>query len=155
MVVKRAILTALILFLLLPLWPSAVANSVGWMWAEEPTVIQEEESAPALTDMGEWTVTAYCPCEKCCGEWALNRPEGRVYGASGEELQAGVSVAAPLPSGTVLEIEGLGTFTVHDKTAGWIVDKYQGRIVDIYFENHQEALQFGKRQARVWMVEGE
>ena len=34
----------------------------------------------------EWieaVATAYCPCEICCGKWALNRPDGIVYTASG------------------------------------------------------------------------
>lgn len=34
----------------------------------------------------EWieaVATAYCSCEICCGEWALNRPNGIVYTASG------------------------------------------------------------------------
>ena len=31
----------------------------------------------------EAVATAYCPCERCCGSWALNRPDGIVYTASG------------------------------------------------------------------------
>ncbi len=145
----RVLVLGLILLLL---WPPATANSVGWVWVDKPIVVAEEEPK-TLTDLGEWTVTAYCSCEICCGEWAKNRPGGKVFGASGVELQPGVSVAAPLPSGSILLIEGLGTYTVHDKTAEWIVDKYQGRIVDIYHQSHEEALAFGKHEARVWMVE--
>lgn len=107
-----------------------------------------EETTVSLTH----AVTAYCPCEKCCGQWA-NKREGKVVGAYGIELQQGVSVAAPYPCGTVLEIEGLGEFTVHDKTADWIVERYHGRIVDVFFETHEEAVRFGKRTLQVRVIE--
>ena len=67
--------------------------------------------------LGKFRITAYCSCEICCGKWAENRPDGIVYGASGEELVAGVSCASPLPFGTVVEIEGVGTYIVQDRTS--------------------------------------
>jgi 3D (Asp-Asp-Asp) domain-containing protein len=105
---------------------------------------------PTYIDLGEYIVTAYCPCEKCCGKWAKNRPNGIVYGAYGIELVEGVSVAAPFPEGTVLVIEGR-EYIVHDKTAEWIVRRYNGKIVDIYFGSHQKALEFGKKALEVRM----
>lgn len=96
-----------------------------------------------------WTITAYCPCRKCCGKWAENRPNGKVFGAYGIELQEGISCAAPLPYGTVIDIEGVGEYTVMDTTADWIVERYNGKIVDIYFTNHEQAVQFGKRTAKI------
>ena len=92
---------------------------------------------------GSCRITAYCPCEICCGEWAENRPtdaEGNpiVYGASGNVLTPGVSVACSLPYGTKLEIDGLpGTYIVEDRTAEWIQDKYNGMTVDIYMDSHE------------------
>ncbi len=112
---------------------------------EEPYI--EEIDAEYL---GVYTITAYCSCEKCCGKYALNRPDGIVYGASGKELEADVSVASPLDFGTNIIIEGLGEYVVEDRTADWIVDKYDGEIIDIYFENHEEALKFGKKELKVW-----
>ena len=49
---------------------------------------------PKKTYIGEYTITAYCPCYKCCGKYALNRPNGIVTGAAGIELKEGVSVAS-------------------------------------------------------------
>ena len=92
---------------------------------------------------GSCRITAYCPCEICCGEWAENRPtdaEGNpiVYGASGNVLTPGVSVACSLPFGTEIEIDGLpGTYIVEDRTAEWIQDKYNGMTVDIYMDSHE------------------
>ena len=119
-----------------------------------PEVSFEPVEPVNLVYLGEFRVTAYCSCEICCGQWAENRPDGIVYGASGEELVAGVSCASPLPFGTVLEIEGAGTYIVQDRTASWVVDKYGENIVDIYFDDHQAALEFGLQYRNVYMKEG-
>ena len=74
------------------------------------------------TCLGEYTITAYCPCEVCCGKHASNRPNGIVYGASGEKLIEGVSVASPLPFGTKVLIDG-HEYVNQDSTANWIVEK--------------------------------
>lgn len=102
--------------------------------------------------IGDYSITAYCPCPICCGEWALNRPNGIVYGAYGIELEEGVSVASPLPAGTVIEIEGIGERVVHDTTADWIVERYEGRIIDVYFADHEQASRFGRQVRNVTIV---
>lgn len=127
----------------------------------------EQTHAPEPMDsdrtlLGEYTVTAYCGCEICCGEWADKRPldeEGNqiVYGAYGIELTPNYSVASTLPQGTRIEIEGLGIHEAEDKTANWISSKYEGRIIDLYMGNdedaHQRALEWGKQTLKVWEVE--
>lgn len=119
-----------------------------------PEVSLEPVEPVNLVYLGEFRVTAYCSCEICCGQWAENRPNGIVYGASGEELVAGVSCASPLPFGTVLEVEGVGTYIVQDRTASWVVDKYGENLVDIYFDDHQAALEFGLQYHDVYLKEG-
>lgn len=104
--------------------------------------------------LGEFRITAYCSCEICCGKWAENRPDGIVYGASGEELVAGVSCASPLPFGTVVEIEGVGTYIVQDRTSSWVVDKYGENLIDIYFDDHEAAREFGLQYHDVYLKEG-
>jgi 3D (Asp-Asp-Asp) domain-containing protein len=111
----------------------------------EPVVIEQAES------LGEHVITAYCPCVKCCGEWALKRKDGIVE-VNGVVLQEGVSVAAPYPAGTILDIEGIGVRVVHDSTADWIVDKYDSKVVDVYFDDHEEASRFGKHVRDVTIV---
>ena len=95
----------------------------------------------------ECVLTAYCPCEKCCGIWAKNRPNGVVYTASGEVAQEGVTVAADwdvYPAGTVLYIEGMGEYIVQD--VGGAVN---GNHIDIFLDSHEEAVNFGKQTAFV------
>lgn len=100
-----------------------------------------------------YTITAYCSCEKCCGEWATKRNGGPVIGAYGVELTPDYSVAAPLPYGTKLKIDGK-TYEVQDTTASWIVDRYSGRIIDIYVGNdHEKAIKIGRTEMEVEIVE--
>lgn len=108
--------------------------------APMPEIIVEE---PVRRLHGSCRITAYCPCEICCGEWAKARPVDEngnpiVYGASGQVLTPGVSVACSLPYGTEIQIDGLpGTYVVEDRTAEWIQDKYNGMTVDIYMDSHE------------------
>lgn len=117
--------------------------------AEIATTTPEPEPEP------EWieaTATAYCSCEICCGEWALNRPDGIVYTASGAEAVQGVTIAADwsiYPPGTVLFVEGLGEMVVQDRGGA-----IQGQKIDVYFESHDDALQFGRQNVRFYIVNG-
>jgi len=116
------------------------------------------ESIQKKTSLGQYTITKYCSCEKCCGEYAKNRPikeDGTelVTGAYGTEITPNYSIAAPLPFGTKVEIAGLGTFKVADTTANWVKDKYGGKIIDVYVgSNHSDAVDY-KEVLEVWEVE--
>lgn len=101
----------------------------------------------------EWftiEATAYCSCAKCCGEWANKRPGGVVYTADGSVAQAGVTIAADwdvFPAGTVLYIEGLGERIVQDR--GGAINGYD---VDVYHNDHNAALQFGRQHLQAYVV---
>lgn len=121
-----------------------------------PTIVTPTpEATVPEEDWIEFKATAYCPCKKCCGIWATRRPldengEQIVYGATGIVLQQGVSVAADTsiyPMGTQLEIEGMGTYTVHDRGGA-----IKNNKLDIYFENHDDANEFGVRTVRVRVI---
>lgn len=129
----------------------------------KPSAVEEEQedalqAAPVIPEpepeLIEYTITAYCSCRECCGKHADNRPTDE-YGneivkwAGGVELIQGVHCASPLPFGTVVEIAGIGTYEVQDRTAKWIVEKYDSKIIDLYFEDHQAASAFGKAKAFV------
>ena len=116
----------------------AIPEVPSWEWEEYEAPIEEEKEL-----LGTFRVTAYCSCKKCCGKWADNRPNGIVYGASGVELVAGVSVASPLPFGTEIYIDGLGEYVVQDRLANWVAEKYGDKLIDVYFDDHEEAWKFG------------
>ena len=124
--------------------------------AEEPVsagiTFEWDMAVQDYVSLGEFKLTSYCACEKCCGYWATIRPldengEPIVYTASGAVARQGVTVAADtsiLPFGTVILIGG-EEFTVQDVGGG--VD---GKHIDIYFEDHQAAREFGVRYETIY-----
>ena len=120
---------------------------------EELIKLHSTEKAPdGYVSLGKFMLTAYCPCEKCCGKWALNRPSDEngliVITASGERAKQGVTVAADgdlLEFGTSLKINGID-YSVQDR--GSAIKK---KHLDVYFESHEEALDFGVQYKTVYM----
>lgn len=114
----------------------------------------EVEEEPMLVSLGEFKLTAYCSCQKCCGKWALNRPKDEngneiVIGSSGEVLIPKVSIAVDtnvIPHGSEVVING-NTYIAHD-TGGAI----KGNRIDVYHNNHQEAKEFAVQYAEVFLV---
>lgn len=98
--------------------------------------------APVNTAQHLWgvcTITFYCPCSECCGSWAGGAT------ASGTTPTAGRTVAADLPFGTRLMIEG-HEYVVEDRGVS-------GMWVDIFVNDHQEALDRGMYSAEVYIIE--
>ena len=125
--------------------PSETFNPVQSGETANTTVTEPEKKS-----LGKFTITYYCACPKCCGKWSN---EENPLTASGARAEAGVTVGADwetLPEGTEIEIEGLGRRVVQDKPAEWIVEKYDGRIIDVFCDSHEEALKLGKQEAEVW-----
>ena len=108
-----------------------------------------------LNSLGVYRLTAYCSCEICCNEYAKDRPtdkEGNtiVYGASGEILKAGQSVAVDpsvIPYGTHIIIDGK-EYIAQDKGG-----KVKGKSIDVYFESHEKAGQFGVQYKEIFCIE--
>lgn len=104
--------------------------------------------------LGEFVLTAYCPCEKCCGQYGVNRPIDEngdliVYGAYGQRLEAGVSIATdPNVIGFNQDVYINGVvYKAHD-TGGNI----KGNQIDIYMADHDEAVEFGVQYADVYLI---
>ena len=126
---------------------------------EEPEQIEVEQEPekeePKLVSLGDFRLTAYCSCKKCCGYWATVRPvdeNGKeiVYGSSGEVLNAGVSVAVDtsiIPYGSELLINGT-KYIAHDTGSG-----INGNCIDVYHDDHKKAVEFGLQYAEVFLVE--
>ncbi len=119
-----------------------------------PTVTPcSSETVVEYESLGEFKVTAYCPCVKCCGIWSADHPSriGTDYiqkTASGTIPKAGHTVAADisvLPYGTVIIIDG-HEYTVEDR--GGAVD---GNSIDIFFESHQDALNWGVQYKTIYI----
>lgn len=110
----------------------------------EPTTVEATTEMPSteidgMTYLGRYSLTAYCSCANCCG-----KSDGIT--ASGTQATAGRTVACnSLPMGTVISING-HQYVVED-TGGM-----GGNVIDIFFNSHEEALNFGRQSADVYLV---
>lgn len=108
---------------------------------EEESSYSESSSGTSATGgtyLGTFTLTGYCNCAQCCGT-AGNAT------ASGTTPVAGHTVAmGGVPFGTQLLINGT-VYTVEDRGTPY-------GHVDIFFNSHQEALNFGMQSAEVYQL---
>ena len=111
--------------------------------AYDSATAQEIIQAALTNNVGDsgitYTLTGYCPCSKCCGKWS--NPSNPTT-SSGTRATAGRTIAADTgiyPYGTQISING-HVFTVED--TGSAINGYH---FDIYFNTHEEAVQFAKR----------
>lgn len=112
-------------------------------------IVSESTPEPELISLGQFRITAYCSCYKCCEQWALNRPGGIVKGASGKELIAGYSIAVDpkvLPYGTKVVINGK-TYEAMD--CGGAI---KGNRIDIYCNSHSETYEIGVKYSEVFIL---
>jgi 3D (Asp-Asp-Asp) domain-containing protein len=94
------------------------------------------------SDGESYVITAYCACVQCCG-----KTDGIT--ASGVKAVEGVTVATDksIPFGTKIYIDGVGERIVQDRGGA-----IKGNRIDLYFESHQEALNFGRQTKRVTIL---
>jgi len=151
----------IIVYILILAWALLACSNMGQQpqqaQAETTTTsqietIQIEHAGPAINRSTEtqqlhfetYEVTAYCACEICC--------KGSADGinAAGTKPIEGRSVAADrsLPIGTRLWIEGIGERIVDDRG-----EAIKGKRLDIYFDSHQDALDFGRQWLEVAIIE--
>lgn len=109
---------------------------------EPPEDPQESKKIDAALDwhyIDGCELTAYCSCVECCG-----KDDGIT--ATGTQAQQGVTIAVDtdvIPLGAWVEIDG---HTYHAEDVGGGVN---GNHIDVYFDSHDEAVEFGKQVANV------
>ena len=108
--------------------------------AKEAQARQEQaEAYGAYEYVGVCTVTAYCPCEACCGEWA--------DGITATGLPAVPGIVAVDP-----EVIPLGSTVILDGQKYLAADTgVKGNHVDIYIPHHELANNYGKHWESVWI----
>ena len=109
---------------------------------ETPAEAEKETAAetPALKSGGIYKVTAYCPCKACSDDY------GRAT-ATGATAKAGRTIAVDpsvIPYGTEVIING-NTYIAEDCGAA-----VKGKIIDIFFNTHEEANNFGAQKIEVF-----
>lgn len=113
---------------------------------EDKTGRKETEGKIEEEKWEVYKLTAYCPCEKCCG-----KSDGIT--ASGTKATEGRTIAVDteiIPYGTEVLVEGLGKFIAED--CGGVI---KGNRIDIYFNSHEDALEFGVQERKVKILKKE
>ncbi len=112
---------------------------------------EDYSSLDRLELIGTFTATAYCPCVKCCGIWSEDHPSrGEDYvqkTRAGTIPEEGRTIAADwdvLPKGSEVVING-HPYIVEDTGS-----TVKGNHVDIFFESHEAACEFGIQQVEVY-----
>lgn len=113
------------------------ASALWWEWEEQKT----EE--PELTYIGKFKCYAYCPCTSCCGAYASGITATGTTAAARRTIAVDPSVI-PLGSKVVIN----GHEYIAEDTGGGI----KGNKLDIFFDSHREALNFGVRWYDVYVV---
>lgn len=111
---------------------------------EDSSDASEDQSSSESTNsgqgkyLGNFTLTAYCNCAQCCGTADNLTASGTVPTAGRTVAMAGVPFGTQLLiNGNVYTVEDLGTPYGH---------------VDIFFDNHSDALSFGLQSAEVYQL---
>ena len=136
-----------ILMILLILIASLSQNNTGALRTIQPKVYAKGKAKKikkkkliGYENLGEYILTAYCGCSKCSGGWGSKT-------STGTTCKAGRTIAVDpkvIPYGTKVIINK------HEYTAEDCGGGIKGKHIDIYFDSHSEALQFGRQKAVVY-----
>ena len=149
---------ALFLFLA-ALWPVVTISTAAQPepYTGEPPVIADRlpgedkpaEGCAALDlgePLGEFKLTAYCPCVKCCGKTdgitstGTTAAEGRTIAVDPRVIPYGSTVTLYYADGTV------HTYTAED--CGGAIKENR---IDVFFASHEAARAFGVQSAMVYV----
>lgn len=94
--------------------------------------------------LGNFKITHYCACTKCCGKNAQG------ITASGKVVEENKTIAVDpsvIKLGSKVFIDGYGYMEAQDTGSA-----IKGNIIDVYVADHQEALNLGVVYKDVWLV---
>ena len=100
-----------------------------------------EVEEPKEINLGKFKLTAYCSCEKCCG-----KSDGIT--STGTKATQGRTIAVDtdvIPYGSKVKINGKEY--IAEDCGGAIKSNH----IDVFFNNHEDALDFGVQYANVYI----
>lgn len=150
---KRRLKQSVILTLIAFVFILTALNSVALAWhiSSQPKVkaIKTSEilnnTEREVKYIGEYEITAYCPCEYCCG-----KTDGIT--ATGTQATQGRTIAVDpylIPYGTQVIIDG------HTYIAEDCGEAIEGNKIDIFFDSHEEAEEYGVKNLSVYIVDNQ
>ena len=101
----------------------------------------EELKAERWLYKGDFSVTGYCNCPSCNGKWAYGPTKSGTMPAQGRTIAVDPTV---IPLGTEVVIDN-HVFIAEDTGSA-----IKGNKIDIYFDEHEDAQKFGKKQKEVF-----
>ena len=110
-----------------------------------PMSVANEIKVEQFKNLGEFKLTGYCACEYCCG-----KTDGIT--ATGTKAKAGRTIAVDpsvIPYGSVVKINNIEY--VAEDCGGAI----KNNKIDIFFDSHEEALEWGVKYAEVFVKVGD
>ena len=133
-------------------WIEEMEDIIRWRIddVEEEIYIEEVDAEivqkkPDSTSLGQFRLTAYCACEKCCFEFADGITASGTVATEGRTVAVDPSI---IPYGTVLIING-HEYIAEDCSVNYI----HGNEIDIFFNSHDAALEFGIQYAEIFIKE--
>lgn len=136
---------------------SELLSEVVYLFAEN--VDLREELCSAYEELGvpvwhyndgmEWntisncTVTAYCACTECCGKWSGGPTSSGVMPEARHTVAVDPQV---IPLGSLVRIGNDPTVYVAQDTGSAI----KGKHIDVFFDRHIEALEWGVQYRTVY-----
>lgn len=99
----------------------------------------------SYTQTEKFVVTAYCPCQSCSGKWGYQTSTG-VRAKQGRTIAVDPTV---IPYGSKVIVNG------HKYVAEDCGGAIKGNRLDIFFESHSDALEFGKQSIECLVIRNE
>lgn len=119
----------------------------GWLETEDGSFVWEKSTSidvpPTMEYVGKFKITAYCSCRKCTGSNSVHKKT-----FTGTSPVAGRTLSVDpriIPLGSRVSING------HDYIAEDTGSAINGYVVDMYFNSHQEALNFGVQYMDIYI----
>lgn len=109
----------------------------------QPETEECDDSADAMTSLGVFRTTAYCPCYQCSEGWGRKT-------STGATAKANHTIAVDpnvIPYGSKIMINGV-VYTAEDRGGG-----VRGNHIDIFYDTHSQTRQHGSQSTEVFLIQ--
>jgi 3D (Asp-Asp-Asp) domain-containing protein len=110
---------------------------------EIPTASTPYQESTKKESLGRFKVTAYCACEECCPGTSDGLTYTETRATEGRTIAVDPKV---IPLGSKVELNGK-TYIAED-----IGGAVKGSHIDLYFNTHNEARQWGRQYKEVYLI---
>jgi 3D (Asp-Asp-Asp) domain-containing protein len=102
-----------------------------------------KEAVEKVKTYEPYVITAYCPCEKCCGVRTGITASGTIA-TEGRTIAVDTNL---IQYGTKIEIEGVDGIFIAEDCGGAV----KGNRLDMFFNSHEKAVEWGRQIRNVYI----